>query len=592
MTINLPIQGMNESVEDYLNRLVTDLERTIAEDAGGTSLPIYDTSGNVLLDNDGHYIRRNDGSLMVQPDIVQVDTQDIVDAAIATAKLADQSVETTKIANLAVGQAQIADAAIVAAKIGDLQVTTAKIDDLAVNDAKIANLNVGKLEAGNIGANNIYLGSGTNFELDGVNRRMRITDDNGTLRLEMGELGAGSTNYGLDIYDASGDLIVGANGLGVSVVGGTQITNGAISAAAGHISDLSADDITTGTMTAGAINAAFTNVYNLNASNIRTGTLSANRIDTSAIFIGNLNGAGSLAQQNSVDQYDITSIDGGVIVTNTVTADALFVDNLGAISANLGFITAGSINSITIDSSTITGGTIRTSSGNTRVEMDGSSNKFVIYEGGSIDFELDWTSSLSPYLYAKSSSSATTGLFVNNGSGNALASSGNFTCFDNADINGNLDVDGIFEFSGDAAMQSAGGDLVLNPGQSFGETRADGDLVATGSKPFDIPYPGKLGWRIRYYAMEGPEVCNFHRFHVQATASGETLEVELAEHWPLVNDNEQVCAFPIGHFGRAYGEVSNGKLYVTCEQPGDYGVWVTTRRCDENVRNRKVEYKV
>ncbi|PIR59562.1 MAG: hypothetical protein COU68_04915 [Candidatus Pacebacteria bacterium CG10_big_fil_rev_8_21_14_0_10_45_6] len=59
------------------------------------------------------------------------------------------------------------------------------------------------------------------------------------------------------------------------------------------------------------------------------------------------------------------------------TQTSIGAGGLSAISANIGAITAGSITGITI-----TGGTVRTSSGSTRVEMNGTDNSIYHYQSG------------------------------------------------------------------------------------------------------------------------------------------------------------------------------------------------------------------
>lgn len=65
------------------------------------------------------------------------------------------------------------------------------------------------------------------------------------------------------------------------------------------------------------------------------------------------------------------------IAANTITANELFINTLSSISANIGAITAGSISGVTV-----TGGTVRTSSGSTRVEMNGADNTIYHYQSG------------------------------------------------------------------------------------------------------------------------------------------------------------------------------------------------------------------
>jgi len=147
MALNLPIlpaQGQGEDTKEYLARLVAALNDALSEierSSGGVQT-IYDATGRPIVTPEGIYAYAADGSVPVAPNIVQIGTEELVDAAVVLAKIADEAVDTAKIKDAAILSAKIADAAIITAKIGDLAVVTAKIDDLAVNNAKIANLAV------------------------------------------------------------------------------------------------------------------------------------------------------------------------------------------------------------------------------------------------------------------------------------------------------------------------------------------------------------------------------------------------------------------------------------------------------------------
>ena len=212
-----------------------------------------------------------DIGILASGTIVQVDTSNIEDAAVATAKLADNGITTakiasgavtetelgalsvtnaklaalavdaaklansavtsTKIANAAVGTAAIANAAITTALIADANVTTAKITDLAVSSAKVADAAIvtakigslavtsakindmaaNKITAGTIGVNQVYLG-GTEFELQGLNKLIVIKDGQGTpeTRVKIGKMSGTTTDYGLKLYDSGGNLFLDA----------------------------------------------------------------------------------------------------------------------------------------------------------------------------------------------------------------------------------------------------------------------------------------------------------------------------------------------------------------------------------------------
>lgn len=151
-----------------------------------------------------------------------VTTALIANGAILTAKIGDLEVTTAKINNLAITTAKIANLAVGTAQIAGLAVGTAQIADLAVTNAKITSLIVDKLTAGTIGSIAINLGT-TAVVLSGTDRRITVTDENAVIRVQLGRLGAGAANYGINIYDAAGNLIVSATGLGVNVVGQNQI---------------------------------------------------------------------------------------------------------------------------------------------------------------------------------------------------------------------------------------------------------------------------------------------------------------------------------------------------------------------------------
>lgn len=84
------------------------------------------------------------------------------------------------------------------------------------------------------------------------------------------------------------------------------------------------------------------------------------------------------AKINDLNATKITTgtLDADRIEAGTITSGKLNVSTLSVISANLGSVNAGSITGVII-----TGGTIRTSSSGDRVEMTGSPERLVVYEG-------------------------------------------------------------------------------------------------------------------------------------------------------------------------------------------------------------------
>lgn len=198
MTI-LPSRGANESAESYLDRLVPPLTNALAAVDGGTAL----VSGGKVYVAAGAGSARGllDIGVLASGTVVTVDSSHIEDAAVVTAKIDTAAVTTTEIADLAVASGKIANAAVVEAKIGNLAVTSAKINDMAAN----------KLTAGTIGSHLIYLG-GTEFTMSGTDKQIVIKDAQGTpeTRVKIGKLSGVSTDYGLQLYDSSGNLFLDA----------------------------------------------------------------------------------------------------------------------------------------------------------------------------------------------------------------------------------------------------------------------------------------------------------------------------------------------------------------------------------------------
>lgn len=321
----LPTPGVNEDTGTYIRRMLPQLRLALSmlEARTGGTATIYDDEGRPLVSPGGIYVYRDDGTTPIAPDIVQIDTQDIVDAAVGEDQIAD----------LAIGTAKIKDAAIVTAKIGDLQVVTAKIDDLAVNNAKIANVAVGKLTAGTIGTNAIYLG-GTQFELDGVNTKMVVKDTQGSpvTRIELGKLGVGSTNYGLIIRDSSGNVILNSGGAG-SIDGA-------------YINSISASKISAGTITGSTLQTASTGQRTvISASNNRLQAYDSGGTLVAEIGQGASGGfmAGYAASSVAVAVYG-SNTGGGVCVYGQQSGGASgFAAIIGSSNSNKGgdFISTG-----------------------------------------------------------------------------------------------------------------------------------------------------------------------------------------------------------------------------------------------------------
>ncbi len=183
--------------------------------------------------------------------------------------------------------------------------------------------------------------------------------------------------------------------------------------------------------------------------------MNGNAVFNSVIIGGYIPVGGAAADVNS----NVTTISGGQITTNSITASKLNVSQLSAIAADLGTITAGSITGITI-----TGGIIRTAASGARFELNNSGSKASAYSSGGIELvRLDGTG-LGCFgtnsLYFGPNSSSTKGIIYYDGSSsfNMGANSGTKIGIVTTDS----DID-IVAGSGGAIVVTASGDVQLSP---------------------------------------------------------------------------------------------------------------------------------
>lgn len=121
-----------------------------------------------------------------------------------------------------------------------------------------------------------------------------------------------------------------------------------------------------------------------------------NMVATSITLTGYVQTGGAAADINA----NATTISGGKITTNTITANKISVSNLSSISADIGTITAGAINGITI-----TGSVIQTSSTGLRTVLNGSNDSIRFMNGSTI------YSQIYPYAFPQGN-----GIYVETGS--------------------------------------------------------------------------------------------------------------------------------------------------------------------------------
>lgn len=119
--------------------------------------------------------------------------------------------------------------------------------------------------------------------------------------------------------------------------------------------------------------------------------------------------------------------------------------------------------------------------------------------------------------------------------------------------------------------------------------KVNGSFSVVGTKNFEIPHPSpdkKHTHIIRHGAVESPTAGDtLYRYTIKALTDGETVEVQLPDYFEYLNTNVDVYVSPHKHFGRAFGEVIDDKLLVTCEKLGTYKALIIGTRNDDNVHD-------
>lgn len=229
----------------------------------------------------------------------------IADAAVISAKIADAAILTAKIADAAITTALIGDAAVVTAKINDLAVNTAKLANASITSAKIANLAVGSahIQLAAIGSAQISDAAITNAKISGI-----IQSDNYNSTTKLGwqiDKAGNISGRGIVIYAPDGSVAF-ASGTPVAVtnisgLGALAVLN-AVSLSS-QVTGLLPNSSVAGLgslATASSVNLASQSTGNLTLSRISdAGQLAAlNSIAYGSAFT---TGFGVLAALNTVD---------------------------------------------------------------------------------------------------------------------------------------------------------------------------------------------------------------------------------------------------------------------------------------------------
>lgn len=185
-----------------------------------------------------------------------VTTTKIQDAAITNAKIGQAAIKEANIDNLAVSSGKIQDAAITNAKIGQAAVQEANIADLAVTDAKINTLSAGKIRTGELA----------------VDVELKLTNTGSALLAGPAQT-SGGTDYWKVRLDNNGLTTYTQGSTSTSVVPVCTIgADGNINGVKVEATNIKAGTLSSGVIYAGNISANQINAGTLDTSNVTVGT--------------------------------------------------------------------------------------------------------------------------------------------------------------------------------------------------------------------------------------------------------------------------------------------------------------------------------
>ncbi len=243
-----------------------------------------DTSGNVSAFTPGDLAG-------LTATTAQTTSADIGNLSITATQIADNAISTPKL------QANSVDANKVTT--GELITLGAQIRNAIIEDAHIHTLSASKIITSTLTAA-VSIGVGTSLFLDGTQHLIFVTDELGTVRVMLGKLGPLAAHYGLQIFNATGQLmwnfVDGAQTAGIAenAITASKIVAGTITA--GHLRT----DTAVITVAAQIANALITDAHitNLSASKIAAGQIAvqvsvggSSNVFGSNIFLDGINRA-------------------------------------------------------------------------------------------------------------------------------------------------------------------------------------------------------------------------------------------------------------------------------------------------------------
>jgi len=173
----------------------------------------------------------------------------IASDTITANEIASDTITANEIGVGTITALEIASDTITANEIGAGVITANEIgaNEITANLINVAQLSALSASMGVLTAGRIQNGAG-NMVIDADGSLIQIDDTQTTpqRRINIGKLGTATTDWGLEVFDQDGNLVLGADGLGTNVVGTGQVIDGSITADKITVNDLFALNATLG----------------------------------------------------------------------------------------------------------------------------------------------------------------------------------------------------------------------------------------------------------------------------------------------------------------------------------------------------------
>lgn len=377
----IPVLGPAESAESYLRRLIPQLRALGDGGVAASARIIHDGAGRVIAGPDGLFAYAGD-RLVIAPDIVQIDTADLVDGAITLAKLADGSLGLTKFAS-GLKPVRIVDALPGGGEPGDvvLLTTDSKLhrwngtawtaavpaQDIAgeISGAQIASLAAGKI-TGQL--SDAQIAEVAAAKLMGQIAGAQIADG----AVITAKLAAGSVS--------TAKLAAGA------------VTAGAIAAGAITAEKLGAGAVTTAKLDAGAVTAEKITAGAVTTAKLAAGAVTADTLAANAVTAGKIAAGAVSATEIAAGAITAETLAAGEVITlSAQIKDAVIVSakiaDAAVVTAKIGDLAVNNAKIANVSAGKLTAGTIGANAihvGNNRLELDGLNGRVTVKDAAAV----------------------------------------------------------------------------------------------------------------------------------------------------------------------------------------------------------------